>query len=416
MQGRKTIKILATVTILVIICVAITYVKSDTKEVLATTKEFNSENLQENEHMHIEEDASEDKVPVPNGYVGSKATGENEIDTGYVIYEGTEEVNNSNVEEAKKTRNQYVWIPVPDASTMYGTDANGKKWGKLYDFAMSSNNENYDEVTGAYPLNWSESNGIMEIINSKLAIEPYIIIRADITQPYDMDSNIKNLKIEENSHNFLIELEYEFNSMVNSIEKYGGFYIGRYETGKLNQEQIAVVKNTNETGSQSWYTQYMKCKGLKKENINIETGMIWGSQWDRTLMWLVESGDKTKEEICEDSTNWGNYKNATFSYEDVNGNTFVKEAGKNNLIPTGNSEYTKANNIYDMAGNVWEWTMESSTSGRKFRGGSWVYEGNDRQASCNIYRNPNDINSSIRLPCNAIYKINKKRRDTYEQK
>ena len=75
MQGRKTIKILATVTILVIICVAITYVKSDTKEVLATTKEFNSENLQDNEHMHVELDSSGDKVPVPNGYVGSKATG-----------------------------------------------------------------------------------------------------------------------------------------------------------------------------------------------------------------------------------------------------------------------------------------------------------------------------------------------------
>ena len=55
MQGRKTIKILATVTILVIMCVAITYIKSDNKVVLATTKEFNSENLQENEHMHIEE-------------------------------------------------------------------------------------------------------------------------------------------------------------------------------------------------------------------------------------------------------------------------------------------------------------------------------------------------------------------------
>ena len=356
--------------------------------------------------MHVEIDSSGDKVPVPNGYVGSKVTGENEIDTGYVIYEGIDEVNDSNVEEAQKTRNQYVWIPVPDASTMYGTDANGKKWGKLYNFATSFNNANYDEATGAYPNNWSESNGIMKIINN-LPKEPYSIIRTGVRTPYDMDSNIKNIKLEENAHNFLIKLELEFNSMVNNVEKYGGFYIGRYETGNLDQEQIAVIKNNNKTGSQTWYTQYIKCKNLKNENNNIETGMIWGCQWDRTLMWLVDSGDKTKEEICGDSTDWGNYKNATFSYKDVNGNTLVKEAGKNTLIPTGNSEYTKANNIYDMAGNVWEWTMESGY-GRKFRGGSWIYEGNDRQASCNIERNPNDINQSIRLSCNVIHKIRMK--------
>ena len=138
MQKKRSIKIIAVVMILVLICVSITYFKNDSKVVLATTSEFNSENLQDNEHMHVEVDSSGDKVPVPNGYVGSKATGENEIDTGYVIYEGEEEVNNSNVEEAQKTRNQYVWIPVPDASTMYGTDANGKKWGKLYEFTTDT--------------------------------------------------------------------------------------------------------------------------------------------------------------------------------------------------------------------------------------------------------------------------------------
>ena len=69
--------------------------------------------------MHVEEDASGDKVPVPNGYVGSSVTGENEIDTGYVIYEGEEEVTDSNVADAQKSRNQYVWIPVPDISKFY---------------------------------------------------------------------------------------------------------------------------------------------------------------------------------------------------------------------------------------------------------------------------------------------------------
>ena len=68
MQKKRSIKIISIVLILVLICISISYVKSGNKEVLATTREFNTENLQDNEHMHIELDNSEDKVPVPNGY------------------------------------------------------------------------------------------------------------------------------------------------------------------------------------------------------------------------------------------------------------------------------------------------------------------------------------------------------------
>ena len=366
MQGRKTIKILATVTILVIMCVAITYIKSDNKVVLATTKEFNSENLQENEHMHIEEDASEDKVPVPNGYVGSKATGENEIDTGYVIYEGEEEVNDSNVEEAQKTRNQYVWVPVPDASTMYGTDENGKKWGKLYTFTTETE-ENIDPVTGAKPLNWSESNGVMKITDKNNSYrEPDIVTRED-------DFMLK--VIEESKHGLLNQLEQEFNSMIESVEKYGGFYIGRYENGDLSKDDFVVRKSNTDIHSQNWYTMYKKCKNLRKDNKNIETGMIWGSQWDRTLMWLIESGNKTKEEISVDSTNWGNFNESEFEYINEYGSKVTKKSGAIARIPTGSTEYTKANNIYDLAGNMAEWSMESSSYGRK-SGGAWNNEPN----------------------------------------
>ena len=377
MQGRKTIKILATVTILVIMCVAITYVKSDTKEVVATTKEFNSENLQENEHMHIEEDASEDKVPVPNGYVGSKATGENEIDTGYVIYEGEEEVNDSNVEEAQKIRNQYVWIPVPDASKMYGTNANGKKWGKLYNFATNSNNTNYDEITGTYPLNWSENNGVMKINDVIYGNrEPYIVINRN-NDGYDIDSRLKISNIETKlTHDFLNELEQKFNNMIDSVEKYGGFYVGRYETGNLSKENVVVRQGNTDIDDQTWYALYNKCMNLKKDNTNIETGVIWGCQWDRILIWLIESGNKNKEEITN-STSWGNYANSEFEYKNSQEEIVVKKVGNGMLIPTGSSEYTKANNIYDLAGNVYDWTMESyHTYVRNYRGGYYRINGN----------------------------------------
>ena len=342
MQKKRSIKIIALVLIIVLICLLITYSKNDGKVVLATTKEFNSENLQDNEHMHVELDSSGDKVPVPNGYVGSKVAGENEIDTGYVIYEGEEEVTDENVEEAQKTRNQYVWILVPDATTMYGTDANGKKWGKLYEFTTSTGN-NIDPVTGAKPLNWSENNGVMQIINRNSYKEPAIIYYQD-KNSFDMNSQLSKIN-EKSSHEFLIHLEQEFNNMIESIEKYGGFYIGRYETGNIGVKKAVIQKNNSNIHSQTWYTMYKKCKDLQGNNNYIETGMIWGCQYDRTLIWLIESKDKTKDEIIN-SDSWSTGK---------------KQA-------TGSSEVSKANNIYDLAGNVEEWIMEGGSTRRTTRG------------------------------------------------
>ena len=310
-------------------------------------------NLQENGHMHIELDSTGDEVPVPNGYVGSKSTGENEIDTGYVIYEGTEEVNDDNVEDAQKTRNQYVWIPVPDASKMYGTDVNGKKWGKLYEFTTDTG-ESIDQVTGARPLNWSESDGVMKIESDTNYREP------DAIKQYDLDSIVKTLGLNAKTYyEFLIQLEKEFNNMIESVEKYGGFYIGRYETGDLSKEVVVVKKGNTDISNQTWYSMYNKCKKLSESNTNVETGMICGNQWDRSLMWLIETKNKTKEEICNNSNSWGNYKNSEFYYTNTDKSISIKKSGNPMLIPTGSTEYTKANNIYDLTGNVNEWSMET---------------------------------------------------------
>ena len=191
---RKKIFIISILMIVILTSIMWIFLKINDKtvDIQASKSEFNTE-LQENEHMHLEEDLSGDKVPVPNGYVGSKVAGENEIDTGYVIYEGTEEVNDSNVEEAQKTRNQYVWVPVPDASTMYGIDENGKKWGKLYTFTTETV-ESIDPVTGAKPLNWTESDDIIKIISKNSYMEPDIIKNGGNTA-YDMNSRLRSLEI-----------------------------------------------------------------------------------------------------------------------------------------------------------------------------------------------------------------------------
>ena len=376
--SRKMVCIICGILAVIVILTSLIFAfsKKESNEVLQATKSTaNAVNLENNDHMHVEEDASGDKVPVPNGYVGSSASGENEIDTGYVIYEGEEAVTDSNVADAQKSRNQYVWVPVPDISKFYGTDANGKKWGKNYSFS-SSTSSSYDEITGTKPYNWSESDGVMTISSKTSYREP------DIVKSYDYDSTLKTRGLgAKTTHEFLNQLEKEFNNMIVSVEKYGGFYIGRYETGNINQDTPVIQKGNTNISSQTWYNMYKRCKNIKGANTNVETGMIWGNQWDRTLMWLIETGSKTKEQIADDSTSWGNYYNATFEYVNSSGSTATKNEGSSTRIPTGSAEYTKANNIYDLVGNVRDWTMEAfSTVSRVYRGGSYNLSGDSLPA------------------------------------
>ena len=358
--------------------------------------------LEDNNYMHVETDASGDKVPVPNGFVGSKVTGENEIDTGFVIYEGEEEVTDSNVQTAQTSRNQYVWIPVEDISKFYGTDANGKSWGKIYQYTTgTSSNSTFDEVTGTYALDWSETNGVMSISSTSNCREP------DVLRSRDTPYYLRTYKVSEDSQlDFLLRQQTDFKKMIDSVEKYGGFYIGRYETGDLSKEQVVVQKGNTDINYTTWYNSYEKCKTLSDNNNNIETGLIWGNQWDRTLMWLMECNakdettGKSKEEVISDSSSWGNYYNATFTYTNSSGVTATKNENSSTRIPTGSAEYTKANNIYDLAGNVHEWTMEAdSTSGRDLRGGRYDYAGSYDPARLRYSNYP--VNSYGNYGCRA---------------
>ena len=151
---------------------------------------------------------------------------------------------------------------------------------------------------------------------------------------------------------------------------------------------------------------YKRCKNIKGDNTNVETGMIWGNQWDRTLMWLIETGNKTKEQIADDSTSWGNYRNATFEYVNSSGSTTTKNENSRTRIPTGSTEYTKANNIYDLAGNVYDWTMEAGSAGsRVLRGGYYNGNGDEVPADYRYNVSPTSGNSNRRLSCSTLHKV-----------
>ena len=110
--------------------------------------------------------------------------------------------------------------------------------------------------------------------------------------------------------------------------------------------------------------------------------MIWGCQWDVTMNWLISSGAKKSDEVNNNSSSWGNYKDSRDTAKVVvteNGTETNKYGTKQN---TGYSEYWKANNIYDLAGNCYEWTQEATgTLVRASRGGSYLDNGSSSPAS-----------------------------------
>lgn len=278
-----------------------------------------------------------------------------------------EEQQIKNIFDLQKERNQYVWVPIDDISKIYGVDNNGKLWGKLYNFSSS----------GRSNRNWTETNGIMSITNATNYREPDVL---PITSEYDNDRYLMAYSYKQNRYEMLAqELEQNYLEIMESIKKYGGFYIGRYELGYENSKP--VVKKMATYNSMNWYTSYTKCLTLKENNNNITTMMITGSLWDETLDWLVSSGATNSEGtaltyqlVGSNSITFGNYYNATFNYiakdAEMPTATEPKAISTGTIIPAGSAEYTKTNNIYDMAGNAFEWTTEANTTySRICRGG-----------------------------------------------
>ena len=312
--------------------------------------------------------------------------------------------------ELQTSRNQYVWVPVKDVSRIYGIDSNGKLWGKLY---------NYSKTATSRSPYWSESNGVMGSQKNAYYREPDV---TRSTTSYDRDSRIQGYLDGIERYQMLSqEMEESYYRMIESVKKYGGFYIGRYETGDLGEEEAVVRKMNEKLGGYinetyiTWYVMYEKSKNLAGANENVETSMIWGSLWDETIQWLIDTeaaistGEKmTYDLVAKDSMKWGNYSDATFEYKTTSGGTSTKNKGSNKMIPTGSAEYTKANNIYDLAGNVYDWTLEiysnSNNNRRVCRGGECFYSGSGGPAGSRHEYNPTTYSSNLYFGCrSALY-------------
>ena len=168
----------------------------------------------------------------------------------------------------------------------------------------------------------------------------------------------------------------EYKAMIESVSKYGGFYIGRYELSEAGvQKDKATLTRTN------WYNLYNACRNSKLQaSDKVKTQMIWGCQWDVTMNWLISSGAKTSDEVNKDSSSWGNYEGTSVKADD--GTTVIKASETGAKLNTGKTTFTMANNIYDLAGNCYEWTQEAdSTYRRDVRGGYYNINGPSYPAS-----------------------------------
>ena len=191
----------------------------------------------------------------------------------------------------------------------------------------------------------------------------------------------------------------EYNETYRSIVTYGGFYIGRYEISGSVESPIVKQGGTVLTAdvAGNWYNLKKACNNVVN-NENAVSEMIYGNQWDYVLNWLVETGAKTQTEVYDDSSSWGNYTN----YNEANPDNQVTDAGTK-ILPAGSSDYWCANNIYDLAGNAYEWTQEAdSTNFRVYRGGHYYFTGSSYPASNrrNSYPGSTYSNTSARA---ALY-------------
>ena len=296
---------------------------------------------------------------------------------GFVIYEGTEAVTDSNKWEAQCNRNQYVWIPITNVSDMYWSNqTTGKKYGTYYKFSATAytkgSNRSYEPQTTRYDI---QSTYLTQYLNG--------ISRQD----------------------FLLKMETDFDEMLTSIATYGGFYIGRYQAGDLAQATPVVKRINSDIASQTWYTMWKKSPRLSTGGANVH--MIWGTQWDQTLKWLIDTNNKTYKQVGSDSTSWGNYNNNSFTYyTNTSKSTATKSSGSSKRIPSGAYDGANANNVFDLAGNVWDWTCESSGSGtsygRYLRGGSYGNNGNIIYAANRSSSGPYYSNNGVGLRC-ALY-------------
>ncbi len=215
------------------------------------------------------------------------------------------------------------------------------------------------------------------------------------------------------------------NSMLKSVYENGGFYVGRYEAGIAENRTSKSATNSDGkhtiegmpvpvTKADAYPYTYVTRTQAQNLASNVNSGtktssLMFGVQWDLVLAFM----SKYTVKITSNSTTIGNYRDSEFqisetgkyatmsnwtlsstwnpstrlttNFVDSSRNKIAQYSdGKGILVTTGTSEENKVMNIYDIAGNVWEWTLEKASRASlpcAFRGGSCLYAGSINPAA-----------------------------------
>ena len=306
-------------------------------------------------------------VKIPAGFAPTMIEGESTKEEGLVITDST--------------GNEFVWIEVPND----GTGPNYSNVEKNAEGKVEFTEENYTAIKNA------------------------LISYAGFPEGSDMNTTRKNWKdvwYDSNWNNegdnpndtegcglTLAEYKQLYKKMLESIYTNGGFWIGRYETGIKGSESAPTgVRNSTQNNEilstdgdipvikanvQS-YT-WVRCSQAQRLASNMNSGnysssLMFGLQWDLVIKYLQANGTE-ENALKENSTSWGNYQDTLYNITDIqasystdSGATWLKAPYNKmvngmTLLTTGANEEFKKQNIYDLAGNVFEFTLEYASSG-----------------------------------------------------
>ena len=303
--------------------------------------------------------------------------------------------------------NQYVWIEVP--KTLYDDESYNKEITK--GDKKPNPGEEYNE---------NDYNNI-EYCLKKYTKEYSASGYKDI---YAEDTTIQN-------EWFAGDSEYNIakQKMLKSVYENGGFWVGRYEAGIENESDVrtnnkegtvtvpSLIPVTKQNAYPYNYVTRTQAKVLAERvgGENYTSSLMFGIQWDLMVKYIedktVENAKDTEKEITRTNIKnaltstskyngkyIGNYYNAEitltrgkfaqygalstwYKFDSTDKTDLVNKSKKLSqnlasnavLLITGASEDTKSQNIYDIAGNVWELTLEffNASGPCGVRGGSF---------------------------------------------
>ena len=349
---------------------------TEAKEKTENANEDEQRKLAQAEALMNTEKTAYKGVTLPEGFAPTKIAGEDSIDDGLVITDGY--------------GNEYVWVEVPKTIEVYPTagvsvtNFNDKEYEKIEN-DLHSYTSAYRKGTG-YSDTWYNAKD---------------------------DSNEANkLDWYQNENDYNIAKQ----KMLKSVYQNGGFWVGRYEAGiELNRKNLGTATTTPLTKQNMYPYNYVTRTQAKKLAEQVESGsytssLLFGVQWDLVLKFMEEKtvikANATNKEnvrtqivkyLNNDSTNIGNYRgnlwiitnsNAKYSTDGLDFNfcmnPYSKDSDSNILLTTGADKSFSLINIYDIAGNVWEWTLEKTSNSYNpcdYRGGDYPNYGLNFPAS-----------------------------------